>query len=194
MPSAVPRPDLWEFRLSDPGLARLLTSPEAGFSVTVGGVDAGSYSLSGGGAVSAALSACGGAANAAPVVQASPPTAPVAAAQMGVMGIPIRRGYYVASHDPCARATHVYRFDSNGHAEGFADDRYGLMFIRWKRATRKRDGSYDVEYASNPRDAPGDEIVIELKPVNTDTVDLTIQDTVRLRRCEAAQVPAWARR
>lgn len=192
-PSATPRPDLWEFRLAAPGLLNVLTSPEAGFSVAIGGAPAGSYSLAETTAVRTALAPCSSGIKATETAAEMPRPSAAPAGTVGVMGIPIRHGYFVAIGQQCARASHVYRFDSSGHAEGYASDGTSLTFIRWKRATRQRDGSFEVEFAPQPGDMPGDEITIVVKPLNPDTMDLTIQDTVRLRRCDPAQVPAWAR-
>ena len=191
LPSAAPRPDLWEFRLSDPALFNVLTSPDAGFAVTIGGVEAGQYALTNGNVVRAVLAPCATSMTVAVSASAIPP-APASAARVGVMGIPIRRGYYVASHERCERAIYVYRVDANGHAEG-SDSHGRLTFIKWKRAVKQRDGSYDVEYAPSPGEMAGDEIVISIKPLNPDTFNLTIQDDVRLRRCDTARIPAWAR-
>jgi hypothetical protein len=82
-PSRATRPDLWEFAATDPALLEVLTGAEPGFSVTIGGTEAGTYSLSGAAAVRAALAPCAKAPVAAAVTMpqpraATPPAAPAA--------------------------------------------------------------------------------------------------------------------
>jgi hypothetical protein len=121
-----------------------------------------------------------------------PAPLPTSSAAKGVLGVPIRHGYYVAEYEQCRSAGSVTRFGPKGHAEIDAASKQWVE-IPWRKAVRRQDGFYAVEFVPAPGELPGDEIEISIKPLSETRMEMVIQDSVIMRLCERSQLPPWVR-
>lgn len=178
-------------------LVAMLTAPDSSVALEIGNATMANIPTNGAkSALETALAGCRPVqpmtAVARPVpAQPAPPPPPSASAK-GILGIPIRHGYYVPEYEQCQRAGSVMRFGTKGHAEADSTSPQWVE-IPWRRAVRQRDGSYVVQYLPSPGEVAGDEIEISIKPLSETRIAVMIQDTVIMRLCERSQLPRWVR-